>query len=86
MKSTHGDKLTPEKLSTVGKPAPRIEGEYKVSGKSLFTGDNCLPGTIWGKVLRSSYAHARITRIDTARARSYPGVLAVLTAADIPQY
>ncbi len=85
MKSTHGDKLTPEKLSTVGKPAPRIEGEYKVSGKSLFTGDNCLPGMIWGKVLRSSYAHARIARIDTARARSYPGVLAVLTAVDVPK-
>ena len=40
---------------------------------------------IWGKVLRSSYAHARITRIDTARARSYPGVLAVLTAVDVPK-
>jgi CO/xanthine dehydrogenase Mo-binding subunit len=85
MKSLHGDKPTQEKFSTVGKSSPRIEGRYKVSGGALYTGDNILPGMIWGKVLRSPYAHARIVRVDTARARSYSGVLAVLTAADIPE-
>jgi len=56
----------------------------KVSGKALYTADYLLPGTIWGKVLRSPYPHARIRRIDTSRTQSQPGVMAVLTAADIP--
>jgi CO/xanthine dehydrogenase Mo-binding subunit len=84
MSSLQADNAKAEKYATVGKPALRIDGNYKVSGKALYTGDNLLPGMIWGKVLRSSYPHARIVRIDTARARACPGVLAVLTAADIP--
>jgi len=70
--------------SSIGKSAPRIEGAKKVSGAALYTADHLLPGTVWGKVLRSPYAHARIKRLDTERAKAHPGVLAVLTAADIP--
>jgi len=69
----------------VGKPAPRVEGVHKVSGKTLYTADHLLPGTIWGKVLRSPHPHARIVRVDASPAREYPGVLAVLTAADVPE-
>lgn len=72
------------RYSSVGRPAPRIEGREKVSGKALYAADKLIPGTVWGKVLRSPYAHARIVRVDTARAKSHPGVLAVVTAADIP--
>src|SRR5262249_56520556 len=43
-----------------------------------------LPDMIWGKILRSPYPHARIVRIDSSRAKSQPGVMAVLTASDIP--
>jgi CO/xanthine dehydrogenase Mo-binding subunit len=71
-------------FSSVGKPAPRIEGTRKVSGKALYTADTQLPDMIWGKVLRSPYPHARIVRIDPSRAKSQRGVLAVLTASDIP--
>jgi CO/xanthine dehydrogenase Mo-binding subunit len=71
-------------FSSVGKPAPRIEGTRKVSGKALYTADTQLPDMIWGKVLRSPYPHARIVRIDPSRAKSQPGVLAVLSASDIP--
>ncbi|MSP41050.1 MAG: xanthine dehydrogenase family protein molybdopterin-binding subunit [Deltaproteobacteria bacterium] len=70
--------------SSIGKSAPRIEGEKKVSGKTLYTADHILPGTVWGKVLRSPYPHARIKRVNTERAKAHGGVLAVLTAADIP--
>jgi CO/xanthine dehydrogenase Mo-binding subunit len=84
MKPMHRDKATQGKFSSIGKPTPKIEGHRKVSGEALYTGDKLLPGTIWGKVLRSPYPHARILRINSTRARSYPGVLAVLTAADIP--
>jgi CO/xanthine dehydrogenase Mo-binding subunit len=77
-------KVKQPSYSSIGKSAPRIEGEKKVSGAAFYTADHLLPGTVWGKVLRSPYAHARIKRLDTERAKAHPGVLAVLTAADIP--
>jgi CO/xanthine dehydrogenase Mo-binding subunit len=70
--------------SYIGKAAPRIEGEKKVSGQALYTADHLMAGTVWGKVLRSPYPHARLTRVNTDRAKAHAGVLAVLTAADIP--
>jgi CO/xanthine dehydrogenase Mo-binding subunit len=79
-----GAKAKQPSYSYVGKSAPRIEGQRKVSGQALYTADHLMPGTVWGKVLRSPYAYARITRVDTARAKAHPGVLAVLTAADVP--
>lgn len=81
---TTNKKIKARSFSSVGKPAPRIEGIQKVSGKARYTADHLLPGTIWGKVLRSPYPHARIARIDTSRAKSQPGVMAVLSAADLP--
>ena len=84
MRTTDNQKVKQQSFSSIGKPAPRIEGLQKVSGKALYTADNLFPGTIWGKVLRSPYPHAHIVRVDTSRAKSQPGVLAVLTAADIP--
>jgi CO/xanthine dehydrogenase Mo-binding subunit len=68
----------------VGKPMRRIEGDEKVTGRKAYTADVRVPGTLWGKVLRSPLPHARIVRIDTSAARSLPGVHAVLTAADLP--
>jgi len=70
--------------SYIGKSAPKIEGVKKVTGQALYTADHVLPGTVWGKVLRSPYSHARITRMNTDRAKAHDGVLAILTAADIP--
>jgi CO/xanthine dehydrogenase Mo-binding subunit len=84
MHATSRDKVIQRSFSSVGKAAPRIEGEQKVSGTARYTADHLLPGTIWGKVLRSPYPHARVVQIDTSRAQSRPGVTAVLTAADIP--
>ncbi len=70
----------------VGKPATRIEGVGKVTGKTVFADDMKLPGMLHAKVLGSPYAHARIRSIDTAAARSHPGVEAVITAAGLPPY
>jgi CO/xanthine dehydrogenase Mo-binding subunit len=67
----------------VGKPAPRVEGVEKVTGAAIYTADVALPGTLWGKVLHSPYAHARIVRIDTAAAQALPGVHAVITGEDV---
>jgi CO/xanthine dehydrogenase Mo-binding subunit len=68
----------------VGQPVGKLEGIGKVSGQALYSGDVTLPGLVWGKALRSPLPHARILRIDTSRAWALPGVLAVLTAQDLP--
>ena len=69
---------------TVGKPVSRVEGPDKVAGRARYPADILLPGTLWGKALRSPLPHARIVHIDGSRARQVPGVHAVITAADIP--
>ena len=70
-------------LKYVGQSVPRVDGIEKVTGKAKFLGDLMVPGMLYGKMLRSSYAHALIRSIDTAKAEALPGVAAVLTAADI---
>ena len=67
----------------IGQPIPRTDVAGKVTGDACYTADVLLPGTIWGKALRSPHPHARIIRIDTARAEKAPGVHAVLTGADV---
>lgn len=62
----------------------RIEGPAKVTGEAKYTADVLLPGMIWGKVLRSPLPHAKIVSIDTQEAEQMPGILAVLTAKDLP--
>ena len=67
-----------------GKRLPRIDGIGKVTGKHVYAADFALPGMLFGKILRSSEAHARIVRLDVAKALALPGVRSVLTAGDIP--
>jgi CO/xanthine dehydrogenase Mo-binding subunit len=68
-----------------GKRLNRIDGIGKVTGKHVYAADFALPGMLFGKILRSSEAHARITRLDVSKALALPGVRSVLTAQDIPQ-
>jgi CO/xanthine dehydrogenase Mo-binding subunit len=72
-----------EKYSTVGKASSRVDGAAKVSGKAVYTADRSFERMVWGKALRSPLPHARIDHIDASKAKRVPGVLAVLTAADI---
>jgi carbon-monoxide dehydrogenase large subunit len=71
-------------LKVVGRPMARVEGREKVAGKTVYTADVELPGMLWGKCLRSPYAHARIVRIDAQKAKTVRGVVAVLSGADLP--
>jgi CO/xanthine dehydrogenase Mo-binding subunit len=71
-------------LTVVGSSLRRAEGEDKVTGRQRYTADVLLPGTLWGKALRSPLPHARIVRIDTSAARALPGVHAGLPADDLP--
>ena len=66
----------------IGRSVPRFEDLRLVRGGGRYVDDVALPGMAFGHVLRSPHAHARIKRIDTAKAKAAPGVLAVLTGAD----
>jgi CO/xanthine dehydrogenase Mo-binding subunit len=68
----------------IGESARRVDGEPKVRGAFAYGGDLQTDGMAWGVALRSPHVSARIRSIDTSAARSSPGVLAVLTAADVP--
>jgi len=68
----------------VNKPIKRVDAYEKVTGKAKFGADLFFPNILYAKVLRSKYPHARILKINIDKALIYPGVKAVLTAADIP--
>ncbi|MCU1619311.1 MAG: xanthine dehydrogenase, molybdenum binding subunit apoprotein [Modestobacter sp.] len=68
----------------VGESVRRPDGPAKVRGEFCYAGDLTAEGMLIGATLRSPHPHARITRIDTRAARALPGVLAVLTADDVP--
>jgi xanthine dehydrogenase molybdenum-binding subunit len=74
--------LSNVEYKTVGKRPIRHDGYDKVTGKAQYGADIQLPGLIWGKVLRSPHAHARILSIDTSKAEAHPDVRAVVTSAD----
>jgi carbon-monoxide dehydrogenase large subunit len=67
----------------VGAPLRRVEDRPLVTGRGRYTDDIHLPGTVHAHFVRSPYASARIVRLDTTRARQAPGVVDVVTAADV---
>ena len=67
----------------VGKPVPRKEDHRLLMGRGCYTADLSFPGMVEAAVLRSSFAHALITRLDVTAARESQGVIAVYTAADL---
>jgi CO/xanthine dehydrogenase Mo-binding subunit len=73
----------PEAPWPIGESIPRRDGVAKVTGAARFTTDLTLPGMAFAKVVRSPYPHARIRSIDTSAALAVPGVIAVVTAADL---
>jgi len=68
----------------IGQPEIRKDAAAKADGAARYTADLALPNLTYATLLRSPHHHARICSIDTARARCLPGVIAVLTAADVP--
>src|SRR6516225_6334805 len=66
----------------IGKPVRRSEDARLLTGAGRFADDVSLPDQAYAYLLRSPYAHARITRIDVAAAEGAQGVLAVLTGSD----
>ncbi len=62
-----------EELKTVGHSTPRIDGLQRVTGRATYSADVQLPNMLYARVLRSPHPHARILRIDVARALAAPG-------------
>jgi 4-hydroxybenzoyl-CoA reductase alpha subunit len=78
---------SPRSRHGVGQRVPLIDGGCKVTGRSVYTDDIRLPGTLVGKILRSPWPHAKIVSIDTAKAEAMRGVRAVVTgSADLATF
>src|SRR3954470_5244891 len=71
-------------VATVGAPIKRREDPRFITGEGRFLDDVKLPGMTYLAILRSPYAHANILSIDTSRAKTMPGVVAVITGDQIP--
>jgi carbon-monoxide dehydrogenase large subunit len=72
--------MTPSRV--FGSGIRRREDPRLMTGTARFTDDIMLPGMVHAAILRSPHGHARITRIDTSRAKAAPGVVAVFTGSD----
>jgi aerobic carbon-monoxide dehydrogenase large subunit len=70
-------------ITEVGRARLRKEDAHLITGRSRYTDNMTLPGMLHVAMVRSSFAHAKITSIDTSAAKSSPGVVAVLTGADV---
>ena len=86
MLSSHGEirSFGDEKYKVVGTRPIRHDGTDKVTGRAVYGGDTRLTGMLYGQVMRSPHAHARIRSIDTSKAEALNGVKSVVTAADLP--
>lgn len=76
--------MTMDGLKFVGQRIPKKDAPLKATGEALYIQDIKVPGMLHGKILYSKYPHARLLKVDTAKALALPGVKAVLTGADVP--
>ena len=70
--------------TVVGTPRRKVDATAKVTGALRYADDLVLPRMLHCRLLRSRHPHARIVRIDTARAAAHPGVVAVMTGRELP--
>ena len=70
--------------TSIGKSVRRVDAEAKVTGQALYPGDMSRPDLLYMKILFARRPHARITSLNIEQAQAHPGVVAVLTAQDVP--
>ncbi len=68
----------------IGKPVPKLDAPAKSAGEFLYADDMLVDGMVFGKIVWSEHPHAEIISVDTSLAEKTNGILAVLTAKDIP--
>jgi putative selenate reductase molybdopterin-binding subunit len=71
--------------TVVGQSVDKLDGPALVTGQAVYTDDFTLPGMLFGRILWSPRAHARIRAIDTAAAERYPGVRLILHYGNVPR-
>jgi CO/xanthine dehydrogenase Mo-binding subunit len=71
-------------MKYIGQSVPRIDAVAKVKGEAVFASDMVMPGQVYLKMLMAHRPHAVIKKIDISKAEAFPGVLTVLTSADVP--
>ncbi len=71
-------------FSIIGKRVALVDSAGKTTGQGKYADDLSLPGMLTGKILHSPYPHAKIKRIDTAKAEALDGVVCVVTGPDAP--
>src|SRR5688572_27459105 len=76
----------PEKRRLLGTKIPRLDGPEKSTGRAKYSMDINRPGMLYGMILRSPYAHAKIKSIDTTAARKMPGVKALILINTTREY
>ena len=72
-----------EEFSVIGKSVPRTDAWDKVIGRAVYTDDMKLPNMLYGRILRSPHAHARVLNVNIEKALKLPGVKAIMTGKDI---
>jgi CO/xanthine dehydrogenase Mo-binding subunit len=77
--------IAPSHFKWVGTRPIRPDGVPKVTGRAMYGADLAMAGALYGKIIRSPHAHARIRSIDASKALKLPGVKAVVTGADFPE-
>lgn len=77
--------MNTDRYTIVGQKVKKVDDIPKITGSGAYIADIYLLGMLYGKVLRSPHAHAKIARIDCAEAWKVKGVRAVITARDTPQ-
>lgn len=73
-----------EQLAVVGAPVKNVQLLGHVTGSTQYVDDVSFPGMLWIKAVRSPVARGRIKKIDTSKAEKVPGVVRIVTAADVP--
>lgn len=71
-------------MAELGKSILRIDARSKVTGEALYPGDYNFDNQLYMKILFAGFPHGIIKSVDTSKAEKYPGVVAVLTAKDVP--
>jgi len=74
-----------DKLDVVGKRKPMLDALEKATGRAQFTDDLILPGMLFGKILRSPLAHAKVLHVDLSEAAKVNGVKGAICGRHIPK-
>jgi len=72
-------------FSVLGRRLPKVNAWAHLTGTARYADDIFLPRMLYGRLLRSTQPHARIKRLDVSRALAHPGVVAIVTGADMPE-